>query len=138
MLGNKIGSESGQVTGRRVLPGDEFRYMKLEVSFESSVELLGMQGQNIGTYTVVDRGPGQIYAEGQGIIMMGEAGIIWNGHGVVQVDAEGNMMIAASIAMQTTSEQLARLNQSLILVESHSHANGHLHSELSEWTVASH
>ena len=47
-------------------------------------------------------------------------------------------MVGASIAMQTTSEKLARLNHSLMLVEHHAHANGHLHSDLWEWTVAGH
>ena len=35
MLGELLGSEQGHTTGRRVLPVDDFRYVKLEVSFES-------------------------------------------------------------------------------------------------------
>lgn len=32
MLGEQIGEFSGTVTGMRVLPGDDFRYVKMEQS----------------------------------------------------------------------------------------------------------
>ena len=69
MLGEQIAEESGRVTGRRILPGDDYRYVKMEISFESTLTVLGMRGMNMGTYTVYERVPGQIYAEGQGIAM---------------------------------------------------------------------
>ena len=139
MLGEKLGSESGQVTGRRVLPGDEFRHMKLEISFESDIEVLGVQGHTIGTFVAYERGPGQMYAEGQGIIMTAAGdGAIWNGHGVGQGTADGGIAVAASIAIQTTSEKLASLNGMLVLVEHHSHGDGHIHSDLYGWTAPQH
>ena len=139
MLGEKLGSERGHVTSRRVLPGDEFRYMKVEISFESEIEVLGVKGQNMGTYTIVERGPGQIYAEGQGIIMTADGdGAIWNGHGVAQAEADGNMLVGASIAIQTTSEKLASLNQMLVVVEHHAHPDGNIHSDLWGWTTPAH
>ena len=139
MLGELLGSEQGHTTGRRVLPVDDFRYVKLEVSFESETEILGVQGQNIGTFTVFERGPGQMYAEGHGIIMTADGGgVIWNGHGVGHASADGGMVIAASIACQTTNEKLAQLNESLVVLEHHSHADGHLHSEFWAWSAAGH
>jgi hypothetical protein len=51
------GEEHGQVTGRRVLKGDDFRYVKVEISFEAEATLLGVKGMNIGTYTVFERVP---------------------------------------------------------------------------------
>lgn len=139
MLGEKLGSERGRVTGRRVLPGEEMRYVKLEVSFESETDVLGVKGQNVGTYTIVERGPGQVYAEGQGIIMTetGE-GVIWNGHGVVQMGPDGTMKVGASIACQTSSEKLASLNHMLVVVEHHAHPDGKLHSDLYGWTAPEH
>jgi hypothetical protein len=139
MLGEKLGSEHGQVTGRRVLPGEEMRYVKLEISFESEIEVMGVKGQNLGTYTIVDRGPGQIYAEGQGIIMTetGE-GAIWNGHGVAQMGPDGTMASGVSVVVQTTSEKLASLNHMLLVLENHSHPDGHMHSDIWGWTAPLH
>ncbi len=139
MLGEKLGSERGHTTGRRVLPGEEFRYMKMEISFETEIEILGVHGQNIGTYIIVERGPGQIYAEGQGIVMTEDGGgAIWNGHGIAQMDADGTMRVGASIAIQTTAEKLASLNGMLVLVEHHAHPDGNLHSDLYGWTAPQH
>ena len=139
MLGDKIGSERGKVTGRRVLPGDDMRFVKVEVSFESEIEIGGVQGQNMGTYVMVERGPGQMYAEGQGIVGTADGGgIIWNGHGVGQMSDDGTIRVAASIAMQTTSENLAHLNHQLIVVEHHAHPDGSLHSDLFGWTAPPH
>ena len=42
MLGEKLGEEKGKVIGSRVLPGDDYRYVKLEVSFETAGTLLGL------------------------------------------------------------------------------------------------
>jgi hypothetical protein len=139
MLGEKLGSERGRITGRRVLPADDFRFMKMEISFETEVELLGMQGQEVGTYVVYERGPGQMYGEGQGVVMLADgSGAIWNGHGVAQPTADGGIMVAASIAFQTTNEKLSRLNEVLTLVEHHAHADGTIHSDLWAWTVQPH
>ena len=136
MLGEKLGFEDGRVTGRRVIPADDFRYVKLEISFESTIELLGVKGQNIGTYVAFERGPGQMYAEGQGVIMTADGdGAIWNGHGVGRITPDGTMFFAASIAIQTTSQKLARLNGLLVLVEHKAQADGNLHSDLSAWTA---
>jgi hypothetical protein len=139
MLGDKIGSERGKVTGRRVLPGDDMRFVKLEVSFESEIEIGGVNGQNMGTYVVFERGPGQMYAEGQGIIAtMDGAGIIWNGVGVGQMGEDGTIRVAAAIALQTTSENLAHLNHQLTVVEHHAHPDGNIHSDLFGWTAPPH
>ena len=139
MLGEKLGSESGHVTGRRVLPADDFRFMKMEISFESTGEVLGVQMQDLGTYVVFERGPGQIYGEGQGILMTADGdGVIWNGHGVGRVGPDGSIAFAASVAFQTSSAKLARLNESLAVVEHHAHADGHTHSDLWFWTVPDH
>jgi hypothetical protein len=139
MLGEKLGSEHGHATSRRVLPGEEFRYMKIEVSFETEIEILGVRGQNIGTYTIVERGPGQVYAEGQGIVMTETGdGAIWNGHGVVQMAPDGTMKVGAAIAIQTTSEKLASLNHMMVLVEHHAHPDGNMHSDLYGWTAPEH
>jgi hypothetical protein len=133
MLGDKLGEEHGRVTTRRILPGEDFRYIQMEISFETEVTVLGVQGQNIGTYKVWERIPGQMYAEGQGIIMTADGeGAIWNGHGVGHMTEQG-VAFAASVAIQTNSTKLQRLNECLMLVEHHADNDGGAHSELYEW-----
>jgi hypothetical protein len=90
MLGDKIWDGSGQTTGVRVLPGDDFRYVKMEVSIQGTGKALGMDATNIGTFTAFERVPGQMYAEGQGIIMTADGdSAIWNGHGVGHPTGDG-------------------------------------------------
>ena len=137
MLGQKVGSEKGKVTGRRILPGDDdVRFIRMEISFETEVSLLGQAGQNVGTYTVVERGPGQMYAVGQGIVMTpdGQAAI-WNGHGVGRIDEQGTIHVAASVAFQTSADALSKLNGVLVLVEHQTDMAGGASSDLYEWSA---
>ena len=137
MLGEKIGSEQGKVTGRRALKGDaDYRFLRMEVTVETECTILGVQGMNIGTYTIAERGPGQVYGEGQGMFMSASGeGAIWNGHGVARMDDTGAMHIAASIVFQTTSEKLASLNSMVVLVEHHADMQNNASSDLFAWTA---
>ena len=65
MLGEKIGQEKGKVIVRRVLPttGNP----RVEVSFESAGELVGVNVKNMGTYWSEVRPNGTLYGEGQGM-----------------------------------------------------------------------
>jgi hypothetical protein len=136
MLGEKIGEEHGKVTGRRVLPGDDkMSFVKMEISFETQATIYGVPGMNMGTYTIYERGPGQMYAEGQGIFMSNEGdGAIWNGHGVGRmVDDAGALAFAAAVAFQTDSTKLAALNSLMVVVEHHADMAGNANSDLFEW-----
>ena len=134
MLGEKLGEEHGKVTMRRVLPGDDYRYIKMEITFETECTILGQQGMNMGPYTVFERVPGQAYGEGQGIFMTRSGqGAIWNGHGIGNMTEDGNMNFAASIAFQADSDELRRLNGVLCVVEHHTDMEGNASSVLYEW-----
>jgi hypothetical protein len=139
VLGEKIGEEQGKVTGRRVLKAEDPRYLKMEVSFEGQTTIFGIQGVDMGTYTVFERIAGQLYGEGQGMIMTADGdGVIWNGHGVGRMDANGTMFIAASITYQTDSYQtdsakLSRLNGVLGVIEYQSDMQGNIRSAGYEW-----
>jgi hypothetical protein len=135
MLGEKIGEENGRVTSRRMLPGGDYRYLRMEISFETELTIFGLSGSNIGTYEVFERIPGQVYGEGQGIIMTAAGdSAIWNGHGVGQMREDGTMAFAASVAFQADpASKLARLNSVLIAVEHRTGMDGSAHSELWEW-----
>jgi hypothetical protein len=136
MLGERIGEERGKVTSRRVLEGGDYRYLKMEVCFEATVSIFGMKGSGMGTYTVFERVPGQLYGEGRGMIMVesGESAI-WNGHGIGTPTGNGmGMKFAASVAYQAqTTGRLARLNNVLVLVEHVVEADDTARSTLYEW-----
>jgi hypothetical protein len=135
MLGEKIGEEHGKVTTRRVLPGDDYRYVKIEMTIETEATIYGVSGMNMGTYTAFERVPGQVYGEGQGIFMTSTGeGAIWTGHGVARMDENGMMHFAASIAFQAPQTgPLARLNGVLVVVEHHAGMDGSANSDLYEW-----
>ena len=136
MLGERIGEEHGKVTSRRVLEGSDYRYVKMEVCFEATLSLLGMKGTSMGTYTVFERVPGQLYGEGRGMVLVesGESAI-WNGHGIGTPTGSGmGMKFAASVAFQAQATgKLARLNNVLVLVEHVVEADGSARSALYEW-----
>jgi hypothetical protein len=134
MLGEKIGEESGRVTARRVLEGDDYRYVKMEITFETTATILGHEGMNIGTYTIFERIPGQIYGDGRGIFMANDGeSAIWNGHGVGRPTEDGmGVAFAASVAFQS-SEKLSALNGVLVVVEHSTDAQGNARSTLYEW-----
>jgi hypothetical protein len=135
MLGQKLGEEKGKVTGRRILPGDG-RYVKMEISIETEVNILGVGGMDVGTYEVYERIPGQLYGEGQGVLMTADGeGAIWNGSGVGRVGSDGTMTFAAAISFQTNAKKLARLNEVLVLVEHSTDMAGNARSTLHEWTA---
>jgi len=135
MLGNKIGEEHGKVKGQRILPGDDkMSFIKMEVSTETQLTIYGIEGMGMATFVAYERGPGQMYAEGHGIIMtQSGAGAIWNGHGVGTMGEDGTMHLAVSLAVQTTDEKLAALNNVLVLGEVHQTMAGDIDGVFYEW-----
>ncbi len=135
MLGDQIGQDSGKVTGTRVLPGEGGRYVKMEITFQHEGQLLGAQVTNMGTYVAYERIPGQIYGEGQGIIMTQDGdGIIWTGFGVGTPTGSGmGIRWRACLNFQTNSEKLSRLNSVLGMVEYETDAEGNARSTTWEW-----
>jgi hypothetical protein len=74
---------------------------------------------DIGTYTVFERVPGQLYGEGQGITQAGQDGAIWKGHGVGKMAGQGmSMSFRFSLAYQSgASGSLSRLKDILVIGE---------------------
>ena len=70
------------MTSRKVLPNPGGG-PKMEITFEGSRTLLGVEGTETVTYCSVVRPDGSVYGEGQGIIM-GKQGerATWAGQGV--------------------------------------------------------
>ena len=136
MIGDKIGEEHGRVTGRRILPGDDPRYVKMEVSYEAQGTLFGIKGMDLGTFTVYERVPGQMYGQGQGIVMTesGESAI-WNGGGVGAPTGQGmGVRFAAAVTYQADPKgKLARLNGVVGMVEYTEDGDGKVHIVETEW-----
>ena len=136
MLGEQVGETTGKVTGTRVLPGDDYRYIKMEITVQESGTMCGVQGMNIGTYTIFERVPGQIYGEGQGIFEGAGQGAIWNGHAVGRPGSSGGMSVSVrfSIAFQAGPEgPLSRLNNVLVMGEHEVDADGNTKTTFWEW-----
>ncbi len=135
MLGDKIGEFTGKTTGTRVLPGDDFRYVKMEISWEEQGTILGLSGGNMGTITLWERVPGQVYSEGQGMCMTAEGGVIWNSMGVSHMTGEGMATSARfSVALQApTTGPLARLSGVLGIGEQEIAADGSTKTTVWEW-----
>lgn len=45
MLGEKIAEERGKITGTRILQGDDYRYLKMAMSFRAAVAYQAGQGK---------------------------------------------------------------------------------------------
>jgi hypothetical protein len=118
VLGEKIGEMTGKVTTTRVLPGDDYRYVKMEITVQESGQIYGTNATNIGTYVVFERVPGQIYGQGQGFLATSDGeGAIWNGHGVAKA-AGMAMSFAFSVAFQAGGTgTLSKLKDVLVIGE---------------------
>jgi hypothetical protein len=61
----QIGEETGQITGMRVLP-DGSAGSKVEVSFQASGTVMGVHGNNVGTYGSVTWPDGTLSVRARG------------------------------------------------------------------------
>jgi len=133
MLGDMIGELHGKVTGTRVLPGDDYRYMKIEISWEERGQAFGADVTNMGTIAVFERVPGQLYGTGQGVSMVGTEGAIWNAQGISQMTGGGVATHSVfSLAFQAAGG-LERLNHVLVIGEQDVDADGNVTTRLWEW-----
>ena len=134
MLGEMIGEESGTVTGTRMLPSDG-QSPKMEVSFQASGKVLGVEGTDMGTYTAVLRPDGTLYGEGQGCVMFRDGSVAtWTGQGIGRMTGRGTAVSwRGSIYFHTASSQLARLNGVPVVYEYEVDENGKTHTKSWEW-----
>ncbi|MBI4906784.1 MAG: hypothetical protein HY820_24355 [Acidobacteria bacterium] len=132
MLGEMIGESKGKRTARRVVPTDTG--FKVEVSFEDSGKILGIDGNTIGTYWAQNRPDGSLYGEGQGVLITkdGETAT-WKGQGVGQLKSGGAVSYRGALYYSTTSAKLASLNTVACVFEFDVDADGNTHSKMWEW-----
>ncbi|MAG13792.1 MAG: hypothetical protein CMN78_04270 [Spirochaetales bacterium] len=133
MLGEKILEESGKVTGQRVL-SNEGSIAKLESSFQASGQLLGVAHTTIATYTSVVRPDGNVYGEGNGIVM-GENGEMatWIGQGMGVFKGGGAVSYRGAIYYQSSDPKWARLNNVAAIFEHEIGGDGTAQAQVWEW-----
>ncbi|MBI3695744.1 MAG: hypothetical protein HY238_13010 [Acidobacteria bacterium] len=133
MLGDMIGELRGKRTGRRVL-APEGAGLKVEVSFEGSGKILGIDVNEIGTYWSATRPDGTLYGEGHGVIVSHTGDLAnWIGAGVGTFKEGGAVGYRGAIYYQTASPKLARLNSVSVVYEFEVDPQGNTHSKEWEW-----
>jgi hypothetical protein len=136
MLGEQIGELTGKTTGMRVLPGDDYRYHKIEVSWELSGTVFGMPANDIGTMMAFERIPGQMFAEGRRGMLGTEAGdgAIYSGSGVGAPGPGMSITLRLAVTFQAGGDgPLGRLNSVVGVGELDSDADGNVTLRMWEW-----
>jgi len=129
MLGEMLGEVRGKVTGQRVLQDG-----KVEVSFQQSGKVLGVDLSEMGTYSTELRSDGTLFGEGQGVHMYANGNTAaWKGGGVGKFTRPGAVSFRGAIYFQTKSEKLARLNTVAVVFEYEADENGNTHAKVWEW-----
>ncbi len=134
MLGEPIGEAKGRITSIRVLPF-EGQQPKVEVSFQSSGKLLGIECNELGTYVSTRRPDGTMFGEGQGLLMTrdGES-VTWQGQGIGKPTGKGSAARwRGAIYYSTSSRNLDRLNGIAAVFEYETDEAGNTQSKIWEW-----
>jgi hypothetical protein len=132
MLGEQISEGRGKRGGRRVVSTEpQFR---VEVSFEESTKVLGVEGLNIGTYVSMNKPDGSLYAEGQGVFasFTGDT-VTWKAMGVGRLLPSGAVSYRGALSWSTESQKLASLNTMAGVYEFEVDVNGGTQSKIWEW-----
>ena len=133
MLGEQIGEAHGKRTGRRVIQS-RGGGVRVEVSFEDSGKLVGVEVSGIATYWSEVRPDGTIHGEGQGV-SIGKDGEMatWKGMGVGKFTGGGAVSYRGMLSYYSASPKLSRLNSVAAIFEFSVDASGNTHSKTWEW-----
>jgi hypothetical protein len=131
MLGELIAQGSGKRIVRRIVSTEP---VEVEVTFEASGKMLGVDYMEIGTYTSTIRADGTMYGEGKGVLMTvdGES-ISWKGAGVGVFKERGAVSYRGAIYFHTASARFSRLNSVAGVFEFDADENGNTQSKVWEW-----
>jgi len=131
MLGEQLGETRGKRTLRRVLSSEP---LQVEVSFEDSGQMLGIDVTGFGTYSSEVRADRTLYGEGEGayITASGEA-LTWKGSGLGMFTEAGGVSYRGILYYRTASQKLARLNTACGVFEYDVDPQGGTHVKVWEW-----
>jgi hypothetical protein len=132
MLGELIYEGRGKRTARTVLPL-EGTAPRIQVSFEETGKLVGIEANFMGTYWAAIRSDGSVYGEGQGIIATREGdSVSLRGIGTGKVREGGAVSYRGSIIFHAP-QKLARLNTVAGAFEFEVDAQGNTSMKMWEW-----
>jgi len=133
MLGEQIGEGSGKRSYRKVVSAEGSAF-SVEVSFESTGKLLGVDTHEIATYCSGARADGSLYGEGHGVVLTAEGGVAtWKGGGVGKILPTGAVSYRGAIYYSTAFAKWARLNSVAGVFEFEVDVQGNTHSKVWEW-----
>ena len=133
MLGEQIGEGKGKRSYRKVVSAEGGTF-SIEVSFESTGKVLGVDTREIGTYCSQPRADGSLYGEGHGVALTADGGMAtWKGAGVGKILPTGAVSYRGAIYYTTTYAKWASLNTVAGVFEFEVDAEGNTHSKLWAW-----
>ena len=131
MLGEVIGETRGKRIVRRMLSSDP---AKIEVTFEDSGKMLGVDVSGFGTYSSEVRTDGSIYGEGQGVYTSTDGEMLtWKGSGLGKFGEGGAVSYRGILYYRSPSQKLARLNTVAGVFEYEVDSKGEMHVKVWEW-----
>jgi hypothetical protein len=131
MLGDLIGEGKGKRIVRRILSTEP---PTAEVTFESTGTILGVGTKETGTYTSELRPDGSIFGTGHGLMITNDGDTItWTGSGQGKFGPGGSVSYRGMIYYRTTSQKLARLNNSCGAFEFETDPDGNTSGKVWEW-----
>ena len=118
MLGEKIAELTAKVTNRRVIT-ERAGKPQLEISFEGTGKLMGVDVTEIGTYVGAMTEQGVLEGKGNGISTTKDGEIVtWTARGIGKPTGKGQaVQWRGSIFYRTSSAKLVRLTQGCFLFE---------------------
>ena len=133
MLGDVIFEMTGKKVGWRVLPPDELG-PRMEISYQGTGKMLGVETTETGTYTAVARPNGTFFADAQGISIADNGGIIsWTGQGIGIPDGKGKVSYRGVIFFDSTSPTFSQLSTVTGISEYEVNEDGPLFGKVWEW-----
>lgn len=134
MLGEMFAEDQGKITGIRVLPA-EGQDPQVEVSFQASGKILGVDFTEMATYRSALKPGGFMRGQGQGILTTKDGDLVtWTGEGVGNPKGTGSAVSwRGSIYYQTSSPRLEKLNRICAVFEHEVDETGNAKSKVYEW-----
>ncbi|MBI3155246.1 MAG: hypothetical protein HYZ20_07535 [Burkholderiales bacterium] len=135
MLGEKLYDVTGKVTGQRVLSGAAPGEVVLEVSFQGTGKVRGIDTLESGTYTCRMKPSGVLEGIGQGLSMTADGeSVTWQGTGIGKPTGKGmGASWRGAIYYCTTSQKLAHLNTVASVFEWDVDEHGNTLARTFEW-----
>ena len=131
MLGELVGETRGKRIVRRVLSAAS---PKVEVTFEDSGKMAGVDVNGFGTYTSEVRPDGTMFGGGCGAYTSAAGDMLtWEGSGLGKFGTGGTVSYRGILYYRTASPNLAKMNNLVGVFEYEVDGSGNTHAKVWEW-----